>query len=145
VVGCLPSILKVLGSSPCIAEKQIKSPKFSWVWWCTPVIPILGRLRQEDHKFEDSLGYTVRAYLKKKVRKKIMTDKDQNFAISLLLVFSSLIVSFLTVIGLFNMSGSLPYWRPGCLVLQSLRKPWGTRFWNYRNRWMNSFIEGFII
>jgi hypothetical protein len=28
--------------------------------WFTPVIPALGRLRQEDGEFEASLGYTVR-------------------------------------------------------------------------------------
>jgi hypothetical protein len=27
---------------------------------CTPVIPVLGRLRQEDLKFKDTLGYIVR-------------------------------------------------------------------------------------
>jgi hypothetical protein len=30
----------------------------SWVWWFTPVILALGRLRQETHEFEASLGYT---------------------------------------------------------------------------------------
>jgi hypothetical protein len=37
----------------------------SWAWWCTPVIPALRRLRQEDHEFEASLDYTVRPHLKK--------------------------------------------------------------------------------
>jgi hypothetical protein len=27
-------------------------------WWYMPAIPALRRLRQEDHKFSDSLGYT---------------------------------------------------------------------------------------
>jgi hypothetical protein len=46
----------------------------------TPVIPAIGRLRQEDResqaslgstaKFKASLGYTVRSCLKKKKRKK---------------------------------------------------------------------------
>lgn len=31
----------------------------SLVWWCTPVNPGCGRLRQEDLKFKASLGYTV--------------------------------------------------------------------------------------
>jgi hypothetical protein len=29
-------------------------------WWHTPVIPALGKLRQEDREFEASLGFTVR-------------------------------------------------------------------------------------
>jgi hypothetical protein len=28
-----------------------------WAWWYKPVIPALGRLRQEDCKFEASLDY----------------------------------------------------------------------------------------
>jgi hypothetical protein len=31
-----------------------------------PVIAVLGRLRQEDHKFKTSLGYISRICLKKK-------------------------------------------------------------------------------
>jgi hypothetical protein len=34
-------------------------------WWCTPVIPALGRLRQEGHEFEVSQGYVVRPRLNK--------------------------------------------------------------------------------
>jgi hypothetical protein len=36
------------------------------VWWYTPVIPALGKLRKEDHEFEASLGYIARAVSKKK-------------------------------------------------------------------------------
>jgi hypothetical protein len=32
----------------------------------TPVIPALGKLRQEDHKFKANLVYTARLGLKKK-------------------------------------------------------------------------------
>jgi hypothetical protein len=32
----------------------------SWKWWCMPVIPALGRLRQEDLEFLTSLTYTAR-------------------------------------------------------------------------------------
>jgi hypothetical protein len=38
----------------------IKAKKRSWVWWCTPVIPALRRLRQEDSEFEVSVGYIGR-------------------------------------------------------------------------------------
>jgi hypothetical protein len=37
----------------------------SQAWWYTPVIPALGRLRQEDHDFEASLGYRRTRCLKK--------------------------------------------------------------------------------
>jgi hypothetical protein len=36
------------------------------VWWLTPVIPALGKLRQEDYKFEASLGYISRLFQKTK-------------------------------------------------------------------------------
>jgi hypothetical protein len=32
----------------------------SLVWWCTYIIPALGRLKEEALKFEASLGYTMR-------------------------------------------------------------------------------------
>jgi hypothetical protein len=39
------------------------------VWWCTPVFPALGRLRQDDHEFETTLDYVARPCLKKKKKK----------------------------------------------------------------------------
>jgi hypothetical protein len=38
----------------------------NWAWWYMPIIPALGMLREEDLKFQPSLGYTVRLCLKKK-------------------------------------------------------------------------------
>lgn len=32
----------------------------SWVWWCSPVSLVFGRLKQENPDTEDSLGYTAR-------------------------------------------------------------------------------------
>lgn len=37
--------------------------KTCWVWQYTLVTLALGRLRQNSHEFEDSLGYTVRIRL----------------------------------------------------------------------------------
>jgi hypothetical protein len=36
----------------------------AWAWWRTPVIPALGRLRQEDHEFEACLGDIAGPHLK---------------------------------------------------------------------------------
>jgi hypothetical protein len=36
------------------------------VYQYTPIIPILGRMRQEDGESQASLGYMVRTYLKEK-------------------------------------------------------------------------------
>lgn len=38
---------------------------FSWVWWSTPVILSLGRLRQKGCKSEASLGYIIDIKTKK--------------------------------------------------------------------------------
>jgi hypothetical protein len=44
-----------------------------WAWRYTPVIPVLRRLRQENHEFMANLGYLGRSCLKKKKKK-----EDQN-------------------------------------------------------------------
>jgi hypothetical protein len=42
----------------------------SQVWWCTLGILTVGRQKQEDRKFEDSLGYTGRHCFKKLTNEK---------------------------------------------------------------------------
>jgi hypothetical protein len=37
----------------------------SWVWWGSSVIAALGRLKQDDLKFEVRLGCIVRSSLKR--------------------------------------------------------------------------------
>lgn len=52
---------KILRSALGAAFEVISYEKApSWVWWHTPVIPTLGKLRREVcHKLEASLGYIV--------------------------------------------------------------------------------------
>jgi hypothetical protein len=38
------------------------------VWWHTPVFTAVRKLRQEDHKFQASLGYIVSKTLSQKVK-----------------------------------------------------------------------------
>jgi hypothetical protein len=50
----------------------------SQVWWHTPIIPALGRPRQEDYKFKASLGYRAKSFLKNKHNSKKF-KKNKNF------------------------------------------------------------------
>lgn len=59
------SMDEALGSSPspihtkCFSSsrnRELRTLECGVAWWCTPVSPVLGRLRQEECKFEASLG-----------------------------------------------------------------------------------------
>jgi hypothetical protein len=41
-----------------------------FAWWLTSVIPVLGNQTKEDYEFKASLGYIVRACLKRKKGRK---------------------------------------------------------------------------
>jgi hypothetical protein len=45
-------------------------------WWSTPVIPVLGRQRQEDPEFKVSLNYIVRPCINKQKDANINTAID---------------------------------------------------------------------
>jgi hypothetical protein len=46
--------------------------------WYMPIISAMRRTRQEEHKFEDSLGYIVRLCLKKKKKKNPNKKRNRN-------------------------------------------------------------------
>jgi hypothetical protein len=51
----------------------LKNCHFRWACSLTPVIPLLGGLRQEDQKFEVTLSYVGRVYLKQQKQNKNLT------------------------------------------------------------------------
>jgi hypothetical protein len=46
-----------------------KKKHTGWAWWLHLYSQLLRRLRQDDHKFETSLGYTVNNCLTKNSNK----------------------------------------------------------------------------
>lgn len=42
-----------------MAIRKEQEPAINWGWWLTPIIPALGRLRQDCHKSKANRGYIV--------------------------------------------------------------------------------------
>jgi hypothetical protein len=59
-------------SSKKESNKEGNSLRLSW--WNTPIILRLRGLRQEDHEFKFTLGYTVRPCLRNKKGKRSFTN-----------------------------------------------------------------------
>jgi hypothetical protein len=55
-----------VGICSCFVRSEETPSKvhLCWVWWGTSIIPALRKWRQEDLKFNISLGYIVRPCLK---------------------------------------------------------------------------------
>lgn len=47
-------------ASRSLGYQPTHKTKMNWAWWYTPVTPALQSQKQEDVKFEASLGYTAR-------------------------------------------------------------------------------------
>jgi hypothetical protein len=52
--------------TPTKLQRQSKNGPFERVWWNNPVIPALGRLRQDDFGIETRVGHVARLCLKSK-------------------------------------------------------------------------------
>jgi hypothetical protein len=48
------------------------------VWWYIPVIPALGRLRQEDQEFWVNLGHIVKTLAQNKIQSKQINNNNEN-------------------------------------------------------------------
>jgi hypothetical protein len=46
-------------------------------WWCIPITPTHGRLRQEDHEFDASLGYILKPCQKKEKEREGRKEKKK--------------------------------------------------------------------
>lgn len=73
LIGTLPQI-SVYSPWLCInsevSQKSLHcSLRTSWVWWYTPAVPALCKLRQQDHRFEHSVGNFVTWYPVSKFKK----------------------------------------------------------------------------
>jgi hypothetical protein len=75
-----------------LPKDRVKNLSSSRAWWCTPLIPALGRQRQVDFwvwgqpglqsEFQDSQGYTEKPCLKKQTNK-AKTNKQKIWALGM--------------------------------------------------------------
>jgi hypothetical protein len=75
-------------------ENTCSKETASWAWWCTPLVPALGRQRQANFwvqgqpglqsEFQDSQGYTEKPCLTPppKKKKETATEKASGFGVS---------------------------------------------------------------
>jgi hypothetical protein len=63
------------GSTPSILEKSLKTNYLSQVWWFSPLIPALRRLRQEELEINDRVVLYKKTISKKKREEKTKERK----------------------------------------------------------------------
>lgn len=67
-----------------------KSQRKNWTWWCIPLIPTLGKQRQENLKFQASLGCVVKLCQQNKIKaskqKSTKAERNCSRAVDLILV-----------------------------------------------------------
>ena len=77
----------------------LKSTRFKWVWWYTPRIPTLGRLRQEDGEIEANLGYPARSC--HKIKENLLCPWDKFLKVHILWCPCHKFPPFLFFVGFF--------------------------------------------
>jgi hypothetical protein len=71
-------------------------------WWCTSIIPLLRRLRQENHEFWTNLGYLVKFRSKTKKQNKIKSTLAHKYINNSFVLFIKLsLIPYLIVAILF--------------------------------------------
>lgn len=93
---------------------------FCQVWWFMPVIPELGRPRQEDYEFKASLGYMVKHFSKTNQNKPNITRSKFQWYISTEISLQISIFTYIYYIDLYDRYLSLS-------IMVTAFARWGTR------------------